>query len=315
MAVGRQRNIRSSSPWSCEPEQGRPAAGSDGITHGDPWPWRRACVWASLLLSGTVATFLIYLLWDEPVRQWLLLHPNTWHEHHWVNAFRQLGKAYVPVWLVLLWSCLTNRWRTTAVTLTALVLVGLSVCPLKVLTSRRRPNSPALFARSTAALDSHPAWERRVSFPSGDTAAAFAVAMVLVLSIRRPWAALFLAAAGAIGLLRVTSLAHYPSDVLAGMMIGVLAGWSVRWAQHQLPEKEFTLRGRWRILLGMLLVVLLPLLGALAGMKPLLVFLRFYGAAAVGLLLIGTLVHRNAQHQAEPSSSPETNLAQAPMDR
>ncbi len=269
-----------------------------------------------LILSAVVTTFLIYRLLDEPVRQWLLAHPNTWHEHNWVNAFRQLGKAYVPIWLILLWSCLTNRWRPTAVTLIALVLVGLSVCPLKVLTSRRRPNDPTLLPTYAAASNAHYAWEHRVSFPSGDTAAAFAVATVLALLIRRPWAALFLAAAAAIGLLRVTSLAHYPSDVLAGMMIGILAGWwSVYWAVCWSSESTFVMSRHQRILLAVLLVVLVPLLSPFAGMKPLLVFLRFYGAAVAGLLWVGMLAHRNAQRQAECFPSPEANLAQAPTGR
>ena len=261
-----------------------------------------------------MVTFLIYLLWDESVRQWLLAHPLTWHKRDGVNAFRQLGKAYVPIWLVLLWSCLTNRWRPTVVTLVALLLVGLSVCPLKVLASRRRPNDPTPLS-GYAAGDSHRSWEQRVSFPSGDTANAFAVATVLACSTRRAWAALFLAAAGAIGLLRVTSMAHYPSDVFAGMIIGVLAGWwSVHWAKRRPPEKEFAVRGRWRILLGVLLVILVPLLSPLAGVKPLLIFLRFYGVAAAGLLLIGALVHRDTPCQAWHFLSSRTHLAQAPTD-
>ncbi len=248
-----------------------------------------------LILAGAVSTFLIYLLLDEPVRQWLLAHPNTWHKHNWVNAFRQLGKACVPIWLVLLWSCLTNRWRTTAVTLVALLLVGLSVCPLKVLASRRRPNDPALSAGYAAALGAHHSWARRVSFPSGDTADAFAVAVVLALSIRRPWTLLFLAAAGAIGLLRVTSLAHYPSDVFAGMMIGVLAGWwSVHSAARWLSENTFEISGHGRILLGVLLVVLVPWLSPFVGMKALVIFLRYYGAGVAAFLLLGALVYRRS---------------------
>ncbi|MCL5279147.1 MAG: phosphatase PAP2 family protein [Planctomycetes bacterium] len=261
------------------------------------WPWRRVCVGTGLILSGAVATFLIYLLLDEPVRQWLLAHPNTWHEHNWVNAFRQLGKAYVPIWLVLLWSCLTNRWRTTAVTLLALLLVALSVCPLKVLASRPRPNDPARFTDHAAALDTHHPWERRVSFPSGDTAGAFAVAVVLALSVRRSWAVLFLVAAGAIGLLRVTALAHYPSDVFAGMMIGVLAGWwSIHSAARWSSENTSEISGRGRILLGLLLVVLVPLLSPFVGMKALVIFLRFYGAAAAALLLLGAYAVKTNPH-------------------
>ncbi len=313
MTTCRQWNIGSGSSPRCAPEGDRSAMSSQGIKRVDHQPWQQACVWTGLILSGAVATFLIYLLLDEPVRQWLQAHPNTWHEHNWVNAFRQLGKAYVPIWLVLLWSCLTNRWRTTALTLMALVFVGLSVCPLKVVVSRRRPHDSALLSGSVAAFDLHRSWKQRVSFPSGDAANAFAVATVLILSIRRPWAVLFLAAAGAIGLLRVTAMAHYPSDVFAGMMIGVLAGW---WSMHSaarwFSENTFEISGRGRILLGALLVVLVPLLSPFVGMRALLIFLRFYGAAAVGLLLLGMLIHRNAQHRAQCFLSPKANLVQAP---
>jgi membrane-associated phospholipid phosphatase len=297
MTTCRQRNIGFQSSPGCAPERDRSAMSSQGITRVDCRTRWRACAWTGLVLSGAGATFLIYLLLDEPVRQWLLLHPNTWHEHNWVNAFRQLGKAYVPIWLVLLWSCLTNRWRTTALTLMALVFVGLSVGPLKVLASRPRPNDPARFAEYAAALDAHHAWEHRVSFPSGDTAGAFAVAVVLALSIRRSWAVLFLVAAGPIGLLRVTALAHYPSDVSAGMMIGVLAGWwSVHWAIRWFPEDAFLMSGRGRILLGVLLVVLVPLLSPFVGMKGLLVFLRFYGAPVAALLLLGAHAAKRNPH-------------------
>jgi undecaprenyl-diphosphatase len=293
MMVGWQRNDSSGRPRFCEPEKDRSAVGGDGITPQGRRRRRRACVWMGLILSGAVATFLIYLFLDEPVRQWLLAHPNTWHEHNWVNAFRQLGKAYVLIWLVLLWSCLTNRWRTTALTLMALLLVGLSVGPLKVLASRKRPPHAALVPGCAAAVDAHLSRGQRASFPSGDTADAFAVAVVLALAIRRSWAVLFLAAAGTIGLLRVTAMAHYPSDVFAGMMIGILAGWwSIHSAARWFLENTFEISGRGRILLGALLVVLVPLLSPFVGMEALLIFLRFYGAAAVGLLLLGMLAAR-----------------------
>ncbi len=272
-------------------------------------------MWLGLILSGAVATFLLYWLLDEPVRQRLLAHPDTWHDWAWVNAFRQLGKAYIPVWLILLWSCLTNRWRITAVTLMALVLVGASVCPLKILTSRPRPNDPALRGRA-ATFTAPDTWDHHVSFPSGDTAAACAIATVLALSIRRPWAWLFLTAAGAIGLLRIASLAHYPSDVSAGMMLGVLAGWwSIHLTRRWFSGCAFTMSGRRRILLGVLLVIFVPLVGVLANMRPLLVFLQFYGAMAAGLLLIGTLIHRNTRRPAGHRPSFEANLVPAPANR
>lgn len=58
------------------------------------------------------------------------------------------------------------------------------------------------------------------SFPSGHTAASFAVATVL--AARWPaWLLLMFAAAALVGLSRTYLGHHYPSDVLAGAIIGV----------------------------------------------------------------------------------------------
>jgi hypothetical protein len=107
-------------------------------------------------------------------------------------------------------------------------------------------------------------------------------------------------AAGFVGLLRITSLVHYPSDVFAGMLIGVLAGWwSVHWAMQRFSENPSEMPERWRVLLSTLVLAPVPLLSPLVGMKPLLVFLRFYGILATGLLLIAATVRRHAQRQTE----------------
>jgi membrane-associated phospholipid phosphatase len=64
------------------------------------------------------------------------------------------------------------------------------------------------------------------SFPSGHTAAAFAVATVFAERYRRhrwaPWVAYGLA--GAIGFSRVSSQAHFPSDVFLGAALGTSIG-------------------------------------------------------------------------------------------
>jgi hypothetical protein len=73
---------------------------------------------------GIVATVTTRLMLDEPVRQWLVRHPDEWHSLVWVKAFGQLGKAHVVIWLPLLWSRLTNRWRVTAMTLAALLMLA-----------------------------------------------------------------------------------------------------------------------------------------------------------------------------------------------
>ena len=66
---------------------------------------------------------------------------------------------------------------------------------------------------------------RDFSFPSGHTGAAFAVAVVVFLygkdgSIPKQYAILAVAVAMLIAVSRLYNAAHYPTDVLAGMLIG-----------------------------------------------------------------------------------------------
>jgi len=64
------------------------------------------------------------------------------------------------------------------------------------------------------------------SFPSGHTASAFACAWVLGVRFPR-YRIPLLGLAGLIGLSRVHLGAHYPSDVLAGAVVGVGLGYAV----------------------------------------------------------------------------------------
>lgn len=67
------------------------------------------------------------------------------------------------------------------------------------------------------------------SFPSGHTGAAFAVASVLFLygkdgSMPKVYAAFAVVVAALIAISRLYNAAHYPTDVLIGMLIGMLTG-------------------------------------------------------------------------------------------
>lgn len=82
------------------------------------------------------------------------------------------------------------------------------------------------------------------SFPSAHAAIAFALAGVLALRYRRwGWVALLLAAL--VGCSRVYMGLHYPSDVVAGAMVGVAVAviavaWVERWRLVVLPAKAKT---------------------------------------------------------------------------
>lgn len=62
------------------------------------------------------------------------------------------------------------------------------------------------------------------SFPSGHTASSFAAASALYFSRKKLWipAAVL---AGMIGFSRLYLYVHYPTDVLAGALIGIMMGW------------------------------------------------------------------------------------------
>ena len=95
------------------------------------------------------------------------------------------------------------------------IAAGVANGPAKLLARRRRPRS-----RSHPALIRMP---RSTSFPSGHTAAAFAFATAA--SAELPvLAPVLVPIAGAVAYSRVHTGVHYPSDVVAGLVIGIGSG-------------------------------------------------------------------------------------------
>ncbi|MGN6683243.1 MAG: phosphatase PAP2 family protein [Devosia sp.] len=130
-----------------------------------------------------------------------------------------------------------TRWRLMRTMLWqfagiyAFIFVGVGLPSLfttvvKRLVGRGRPmhfDDTGLFGRVVNLWD----WTYQ-SFPSGHATTAFALATVLgFLSERWFYPALVLAAV--IGVSRVALGVHYPSDVLAGAVVGLLGAYSVRW--------------------------------------------------------------------------------------
>lgn len=79
------------------------------------------------------------------------------------------------------------------------------------------------------------------SFPSGHTSAAFAAATAFAWSMPKEWKTwtwAVLAPAVLMGLSRLYVGVHYPSDVLAGALVGALCGWMGRRLLELLEERK-----------------------------------------------------------------------------
>lgn len=146
-----------------------------------------------------------------------------------VSFYTRLGDAGV-MWIVL--SLLMLLWRPTrragALALCAMAL-GLLVTnmTIKPLVQRGRPWLDWPIVPLVMEKDPN-------SFPSGHTCAAFAAGMGWMRAL--PWrqgraAALVLAVC--MGLSRLYVGVHYPTDVLAGALIGALCAWAV-WRAYQI---------------------------------------------------------------------------------
>ncbi len=75
------------------------------------------------------------------------------------------------------------------------------------------------------------------SFPSGHAATFFAIAMVVYWQDRKlgGW---FLVAASLISLARVIAGVHYPTDILAGAVVGIVAGWLVQGIEQKIASRR-----------------------------------------------------------------------------
>ncbi len=200
----------------------------------------------------------------------------------WVGAFTRLGKGWLQVWLLLIWFLVSQRRRDVLAGLLALILVGLTVSPLKVIVGRPRPYT---VVREPATGQLERSSRHRQSFPSGDTAAAFAVAVAILPALSWPLRCLLLAGCAGIGGLRVAAMAHYPSDVAAGAALGILAAWLAtrlvdKWglSDRPLPCEKWLLLGG---IIGIPGVICVS-----EGLAEFVLVLRTYGLLILCLLLI-----------------------------
>lgn len=110
-----------------------------------------------------------------------------------------------------------GRRKATALILTIVVSYVICDLVLKPTVARDRPCGYADFELLVAIPQSY-------SFPSGHTMSSFAAATVLFADDRRLGTAAY-ALAGLVGFSRVYLFVHWPTDVIAGAILGIAVGY------------------------------------------------------------------------------------------
>lgn len=147
---------------------------------------------------------------------------------HWIGTFR------IPAILLGIFFWFKKETRPITFVLFAAVLASLAATHLiKELADRPRP----FIMLGLTAADMLILTDPTVSFPSGHATSAFATATVVSYYFRK-WAVPAFAAAVAAGLARMYLLVHYPSDVIAGALVGIIVSLAVIYAAEKLQKRE-----------------------------------------------------------------------------
>jgi undecaprenyl-diphosphatase len=149
------------------------------------------------------------LAWEKHLEHWLVGERTGWLDWFFIalSWIGTLGLVWIAIGLAI-----AVTWRRPVILLTVVVAdlgADLLADVGKALVDRHRPFEHQLGPRSST----H-------SFPSGHAATSFACATVLSYYVPRLRGPLFVLAA-LIGLSRVYNAMHYPTDVLAGAVLGV----------------------------------------------------------------------------------------------
>lgn len=171
-------------------------------------------------------TLLSYLYIDQYVARWYHVNLTPTEEMFFLfitqfgdSTFYLIGFAIAG--LVLHYYRKHSVWRNRFIFLFAAVSVsGIFAVIIKVITGRHRPSE--LLEKGLYGFDFFHLDRALTSFPSGHTATAFALATAIGYLWPRYSATVWIFALS-IGISRIAISAHYPSDVLAGALTGVLS--------------------------------------------------------------------------------------------
>lgn len=138
-----------------------------------------------------------------------------------MTSVTKLGNAGI-FWIILtVLFLLIPKMRKTGVVMAAALIIDLLLCNvlLKNFVARTRPYDVNTGIQLLVAK------LRDYSFPSGHTAASFASVTALYLSGERRIGLIALVISCLIAVSRLYLYVHYPTDVLGGVVIGIIAGY------------------------------------------------------------------------------------------
>ncbi len=164
---------------------------------------------------------------DEQALVWVAEHVRCAVLDPFMRVYTQLGNAgmlFIALGVLMLFFKQTRKAGASAL---CAMLIGLIVVnfTIKPLVSRPRPWLVIEnFVNMVPEHDPN-------SFPSGHTNAAFAFALSVCMSAPKKWMKISaVCAAVVMGLSRLYVGVHFPSDVLAGAVIGAMCGLAGAWA-------------------------------------------------------------------------------------
>jgi membrane-associated phospholipid phosphatase len=255
-------------------------------------------IFVSMIVLLIGALFAYYFM-DARVISWISSNDKDLDGFAGAKLIKILGKVFVPLWLLFLWGYLKNRLQIVLAGSLSMLLALAIVGPGKLLTHRERPRE--LLKHSEIIQDSqgttiknllsepaygrfnmtHLSKTRYQSFPSGDTATAFAPSITVVPFVSGLSLSILLILSTMVGSMTVTGLSHYPSDIFAGAAVGIFCGWlAIQISNRWISENKFGIKEWWRkvVLIGLILLPLIDVFSS--GFKHLLIFIASSTALA-----------------------------------
>lgn len=159
------------------------------------------------------------------------------------NFISFLGKDGIILILLSIGLTLFKKTRKCGTAMLIALTIGaiLTNCCLKILIARPRPyaDTESAFYRLWLLVGQNT--ESDKSFPSGHTTAAFAAMTGLFFTTNRKYSWTGFIFAVLMGVARIYLVVHFPSDVLAGVIVGILSGVAAYIITLKLPDTWFTL--------------------------------------------------------------------------